>query len=54
VSKGTRENTRSANPVFTSPDRPLRVVLAVANGTGRGDISHRLSTAFRNLIAVFG
>jgi hypothetical protein len=40
--------------MFIRADRVLADVLAVADGTGRGDISHRLSTAIRNLLAVFG
>jgi hypothetical protein len=40
--------------VFISLGRALPDVLAVADGTGRGDISHRLSTAMRNPVAVFG
>jgi hypothetical protein len=39
---------------FNEVDRRLPVVLAVARRAVERDISHRVSTTFRNLIAVFG
>jgi len=41
------------NPNFANGFRDFRTVCPLADRPGRGDIPHRVSTTFRNLIAFF-
>jgi hypothetical protein len=56
--QGTCDLARQAegerNRGFANGVNLLPAVLPVANHISRRDISHRVSTTFRNLIAVFG
>jgi hypothetical protein len=52
--QGTRGATPSKNPCFAKARSALAADLPVAGGAPRRDISHRVSTAFRTHIAIFG
>jgi hypothetical protein len=52
--QGTPDPKPRPNPSFAKPRKRLPSVLPVAKQFSREDISHRVSTAFRNLIADFG
>jgi hypothetical protein len=52
--QGTPDPRRRPNPSFAKARKRLAAVLPVAKQFSREDISHSVSTAFRNLIADFG